>query len=316
MMVGLPGSGKSYTAKNVIIPSMTDGNVAYLSSDEYREKLLGDVNNQNNNALIFSTLQKDALEALSSGKDVIYDATNVTLKNRANILKAINEAKIQCKKIAYVVAPPIEICIAQDEKRERTVGKDVIDKFHRSFQMPQKFEGFNKIIINGYDTYNLHPFLQGKTFELLSKMEDFNQMNPHHKFTLYSHCLRLSFQYSSTTNNNLGPSVGEVAGILHDVGKLFTQVIDENGVAHYYNHDSVGTYYLASHLEVLYCRSWDDILKVLFLVNYHMRAHRDIAPGTKAEIKYRRIFGDEWYDDLMQFAEFDKIASGTYHKED
>ena len=32
----------------------------------------------------------------------------------------------------------------------------------------------------------------------------------------------------------------------------------------------------------------------------------------KAEKKYRKLCGNEWFDELMQFAEYDRIASGTY----
>ena len=140
-------------------------------------------------------------------------------------------------------------------------------------------------------------------------MKYFNQKNPHHIYSLGEHCYKLGRNYSAR--------VEVVAGILHDVGKLFTQKIDENGVAHYNGHDSVGTYYLASHPEVVPTRNnWDNFFETLFYVNYHMRAHRDFC-GERAERKYRKIFGGKRFDRLMRFAECDRIASGTYKgKED
>lgn len=44
-----------------------------------------------------------------------------------------------------------------------------------------------------------------------------------------------------------------------------------------------------------------------------MRAHRDFT-GSKAQAKYRKLFGNKRFDKLMEFAEYDRIASGTYTK--
>lgn len=100
------------------------------------------------------------------------------------------------------------------------------------------------------------------------------------------------------------------AGRLHDIGKLSTKKFDENGIAHYYNHDCIGTYYIASHPELVNLESWE-LNKMLFIINNHMHAHNDFK-GEKAEKKYRDLFGNEWFDELMQFAEYDRRASGTY----
>ena len=55
MMVGLPGSGKSTFARNVL--SASPGAVVH-SSDEIRRELLGDKNDQTQQALVFSTLHE------------------------------------------------------------------------------------------------------------------------------------------------------------------------------------------------------------------------------------------------------------------
>ena len=149
---------------------------------------------------------------------------------------------------------------------------------------------------------------------IIVKMFDFDQKNPHHLYNLYIHCKNVADEYIKLKCKFKKDFDIEIcAGQLHDIGKLFTQKIDENGVAHYYNHDSVGTYYLASHPEIVVaCSEWDDFFETLFYVNYHMRAHRDFK-SPKAEKKYRGIFGDDRYERLMQFGEFDRIASGTYN---
>ena len=93
-----------------------------------------------------------------------------------------------------------------------------------------------------------------------------------------------------------------------------TQSFDDKSVAHYYNHDNYGAYMVASSLNIIPVTNdttWDDIFEILFYINYHMRAHNNLC-GAKAEKKYRTLFGDDRFDRLMQFGEYDRIASGTY----
>ena len=65
MIVGLPGSGKSHEAKR-----LTDTYGANIhSSDEIRKELLGDVNAQDANGLVFTTLHNRVKEDLRNGKN-------------------------------------------------------------------------------------------------------------------------------------------------------------------------------------------------------------------------------------------------------
>ena len=71
MLAGLPGSGKSTYAEELV---RKEGFVVH-SSDKIREEL-GDVNDQSKNEQVFTILHKRIKEDLRSGKNVIYDATN------------------------------------------------------------------------------------------------------------------------------------------------------------------------------------------------------------------------------------------------
>ena len=150
-MVGLPGSGKSYVT-NEILNKQNEYEV--LSSDLYRKKLYGDENDQTHNQEVFVALYKDMRQYLSAGKNCIFDATNTTRKARARIfnqLKGIENIEIE----AYVMRTPFEVCVENDLNRERTVGYEVIKKFLYSYEFPQKFEGFDKIIIDNFPINNL-----------------------------------------------------------------------------------------------------------------------------------------------------------------
>ena len=300
IMVGLPGSGKSTIANQLAVDN---SNTLVFSSDAYREKICGDENDQSNNDLVFRTLHKDLKESLLLGKNCIFDATNVTLKDRKRILDNVIDLNIE--KIAYFVDTPHDECWERDKNRKRSVGFDVIDKFLRRFQFPQKFEGFDRIII--HSQIEKKPcFDLDKARKFLDMMDNTDQHNPHHLYTVGHHCRRLAHQCTD--------DIMMEAGYFHDFGKLYTKKFDEDGIAHYYNHDSVGAYFIATSPEVLIVTSWDEVYEILFYINYHMRAHNDFK-SEKAQRKYKAIFGEERFNKLMEFGLYDRIASGTYEGE-
>ena len=94
MMVGIQGSGKSTFAKN-----MKD--YVVHSSDELRKELFGSVNYQEKNNELFDELHKRIINDLKKGKNVIYDAMNISYKRRILFLEKLNN--IACKK-AFLAA--------------------------------------------------------------------------------------------------------------------------------------------------------------------------------------------------------------------
>lgn len=308
MMVGLPGSGKSTIAKDL---QNNYPNIEIFSSDAYREKICGNENDQSQNELVFTTLYKDLIDHLMNGKNVILDATNISRKDRKRTLDKINHLMVN--KVAYFVDVDFRECIDRDSKRERTVGPAVIEKFIRRFEFPQKFEGFKEIFIHSKINKSINMnFNREKEQFYLDEMKYFDQLNPHHIHTLGEHCAKLATQIKL---NSKDARLMHEAGWWHDIGKLYTQKIDENGIAHYYNHDNIGAYLIACNTDILWnACEWDDVYEVIFFINYHMRAHNDFK-SEKAQRKYKALFGEARFNRLMQFAECDRIASGTYEGE-
>ena len=301
VMCGVPGSGKSFASE--IWKEKSKNNCKIFSSDKYRELLLGDEKCQDNNELVFNTMYRDLVEHLKNGYDAILDATNTTLKSRLKIIDLLkkNDLFNKVNKFCYIVNTPWEECLLRDCHRDRTVGHNVIDKFIKNFQCPQYFEGWDLITFDYFPESGDESHLNSR----LNKMKDFNQENPHHIYSLGEHCNRVKDYYISYNN------VRAKAGLLHDIGKLFTKHFDEYGIAHYYNHDSVGAYFITSHLDLLTTEEErDNALDIIFYVNYHMRAHKDFRT-TKAYKKYSQIFGQMRLDNLIEFADADIVASGT-----
>lgn len=285
LLVGLPASGKSTYARE----RLANDSTIILSSDELRKELLGDENCQENNEFVFKTLYKRAKEHLQNGKNVVIDATNINLKARRSAL--LQFEKMPIRREAIVFATPFELCIERDSKRARTVGEAVIKKFLYRFEIPMKYEGFDEIkIISKAKPYRF--------IDIYGKMIDFCQKNPHHKYFLDIHCMKCREKVENFTEDF---SLIKSAGI-HDIGKPYTQTFDENGIAHYYQHHNVGAY-------MIMCSDKPIDIELIFYVNFHMQPF--FWKEHKTHDKYRKLFGERLYNNLMILHECDKIASGT-----
>ena len=179
MFEGLSGCGKSYLAETLV----TRRNGEYKkpithSSDALREELYGDESIQGKPQKVFNILYKRIFSALKDGKNCIYDATNLKQKDRLHFLLQLEQQKIDCEKICYVMGVPFETCIERDSKRERTVGEGVIMKQMKSFEMPALNEGWDWII----SYVGRHPNLY--SIEKYYQMEDQPHDTPFHKETI------------------------------------------------------------------------------------------------------------------------------------
>ena len=109
IMIGFPGSGKSNYAKKCLI----NDNTEYLSSDDIRIELYG-FEDQTHNDVVFETMKKRTLNALRDGKDVIYDATNLSKKRRSGIISEARKLSAQIN--AYLCCAPINIILDRNIK--------------------------------------------------------------------------------------------------------------------------------------------------------------------------------------------------------
>ena len=232
ILCGIPGSGKSTYAKSYVEQS---SNIIHLSSDAIRKELYGEESTQGNPAEVFSLMQKRAIEALNNGYDVLYDATNITRKDRQGIISVCPKfVKIEC----HIIWAPIEVCIERDSKRERTVGKEVIDRMLKRFQAPYYDEGIDEIKI-------VRPggFSVGKYETSCRQKMHIPHDNPHHTLDVYDHCKR-AFEEACSYSVYSGVCT---AALWHDIGKPYVKAfVDSKGnpceTAHYYQHQCLGAY--------------------------------------------------------------------------
>ena len=318
LMVGLAGSGKSTIAKEIEYAIRMSSpkydeygradKVVLISSDDIREEILGDVNDQTQNDKVFSHIHKLIKQAVRDYNHIIVDATNLTIKNRRALLNCLDDKK-DYHKIAYIVNTPIEKCKENNSKRDRKVPEYVIDNQAKKFEIPFANEGFNSIFLHHFPAYNCGALKEEVLLNnITSLMDGFNQKNHHHAYDLGTHCRKLYEELSKRTDDK----ILLCSALVHDIGKLYTGAPKEDGSGEYSykQHNNFGAYYLITNLEKIESNRLDEILELLFYVNYHM--HRFFVQSGKSEKKWKDIFGEEKYNKLFLFNECDKIASGTH----
>ena len=288
MMVGISGSGKSYYCDNL---RKENTEIVYLSSDEIREEVFRDVNDQSHNTEVFNIMNTRTIDALAAGKDVVYDATNLNAKRRMGFLSSIHHIP-NVRKIAVVVATPYEQCLRNNWMRERKVPDEVMKRQYMNFQCPYYFEGWDEIRVLRNSHYAIK-------YNIVDALKDYHQNNPHHKNTLSSHLWK-----TGDYVNKKYPSSNELvtAAYLHDVGKPFCRFEDEGGISHYNRHENVGAY---DALSVYFCSLYTTVL-----INYHMMPiyWKSSTSVTKTAAKYRKMWGENMFNDVMALHEADNAS--------
>lgn len=264
VIVGVPGSGKT-TYCNEYVESHIGEPIVHLSSDKLRRELLGDTNDQSQNGKIFEEMKTRALNYLNAGCTVLYDATNITRKDRQHILDKLPSYVI---KEAVVCWAPIKTCLERDMNRDRTVGREVIDRMLKRFQAPYFDEGFDRIYVERpkgwfekYEAKYIHQTL-GK---------DISQDNPHHTLSLQQH---MSTAYEYLKDMQIVDTNLRLAAAWHDLGKLYTKTFtntkgEKTDIAHYYGHQGYSAWIVYGFKA---CNN-----NIIWLVSTHM----DPYLGTK-----------------------------------
>lgn len=181
--------------------------------------------------------RKRVRSSLSNGKSVVYDATNLSAKRRRNYLKTLKEWEaahnIKVHHQAIVVVAALETCWVNNHQRDRHVRSSVIEKHFKQIQLPWYNEGWDEIeyVINSKE------ITWGEVLHYL----DIPHNNKHHPNDVLAHSLKVGAALGEPYSN------AWKLGVLHDLGKPMTKTWkkangEDDGNAHYYNHQYVGAY--------------------------------------------------------------------------
>ena len=299
MMVGLPASGKSTKAQELV----KEYNATIFSSDALRKGLYGDENIQGDNTKLFNTLHQQIKTYLKNGYSTILDATNISYKKRMAFLSELKN--IPCEKICVLMATPYAECLKRNAERERKVPEYVIERMYRSFDVPWYYEGFDDIQVEYGDYENYY----GWVWDWVEKADEYDQKNVHHTLTLGEHC-RQTMRNVDRLCAECRPIMStemRYAALLHDEGKVFTQTFknakgEVTEEAHYYNHEKTGSY--DSLFYEIPCYN----LYVATLIRWHMTPYMAWRQSEKTKQRDKLLLGEELFNNIYLLHQADKEA--------
>lgn len=313
MMIGVPASGKSTKAGELVMDAQEKGIAARVfSSDAIREALFGDEAIQGNPQQIFELLHQGIINWLNIYWEApclaVYDATNINNGRRADFVKRLRQLFPDIKCTAIVCAPSIEWILEHNAARKRVVPEEVIFNMLRHWTPVTTGEGWDEI-------YVWRPLRSKATWAELLNKSVIDQYNSHHNQLLYDHILsvmanvRNALREASWISDSRKIALHGAAQY-HDFGKIYTQTgPDQKGEYHYYNHEAVSTYlYLASlNHPIQGLKPVTDIhQEIQRLIYYHMLPHRTPRKGETWRDAAHRLGLDDstiWALNILHIAD-------------
>ena len=308
IMIGLPGSGKDTLAKVMKKQNekMTSIETVILSSDDIRLELFGWEDQTHNNE-VFQEMHKRCKKYLQEGKNVIYNATNLNIKKRKNL---IDEMKKYATNInAVLCIATIGTLIERNFTRpERKLPEDKLFQLFKTMSIPMKYEGYNKIFVS-YSN-NVDEEYGDVVNWIMNIGKDYDQHNEHHNATVLEH-LELTSKRAFELSN--GDECLGIAGRFHDIGKPYSREWNEVKQKYtYYNHHTISAYMYLMYWKFkndphqsFYMLELDDNAMDISMLIYH---HMDKFIGNLDRTK--ELLGDKLYKKLEILMEADAYREG------
>ncbi len=149
LMIGLPGSGKSFLAANL---QQKQPQSLIISTDAIRAELFGDEAIQGDWFGIWRRVEeqfRQAAQQIQSGqlKLSIYDATNARRRYRRDAI-ALARASGFTHLTGLWLDTPLPLCLARNQGRSRQVPEAIIRQMHRQLlgAPPHRSEGLDDLV--------------------------------------------------------------------------------------------------------------------------------------------------------------------------
>lgn len=304
VMVGISGSGKTTFVKFTLLNQYPGAVV--VSSDSIREEMFGDECIQQDGEKVFQEVYRRVKKALSEGKDVILDATNLSRKARRNVLNQTRVRGVDIQRGCYVILASPEDAIENQRYRDRQVPDHVIYRQMAAFFMPELYEGFDYIVFhNPYRHYDPYRRTDTKIFDAAyPKLFRVDQTGKYHVEDVGMHT---NMVFKAADEMNAPDDVKEAAWY-HDVGKLYTRTEDDKG-AHFYQHENVSAYlYLCD--KVYGYKISERTKNIARLIHYHDSVYRDFFKKNEFIERY----GIDLYDKLLMLRKADEAGQISQSK--
>jgi predicted kinase len=114
-----------------------------LNADSIRFELYGDEAEQGDPKKVFEIFFERLEKALSEGKDIIVDNTNLKWKHRKPILERAEKAGYKDIQL-WLLDVPLDVCLERNKGRERAVSEEIVANMFMEFNRtgrPKHSEG-------------------------------------------------------------------------------------------------------------------------------------------------------------------------------
>lgn len=142
MLKGLPASGKSTEAKELVVTQ----NYVRINKDDARSMYHCSKFNKGNEGFVLRMRDIALVEAMRAGRSVVIDDTNLNPIHEEKIKKIVDDfnssipsdkPNLKYKLEVKFIDTPLDVCLARDAKRENPVGKRVIMGMYNQYLKPQ-----------------------------------------------------------------------------------------------------------------------------------------------------------------------------------
>ncbi len=141
VLCGPSACGKSTFAKRHFRPTQI------ISSDWARALVCDDERDQRFNSQAFELVHFLVKQRLGLNRLCVVDSTALTAHARRDLLFLARNNQVPTTLMIFRV--PLETCVARDEKRERSVGRSVVERQYQNFELSldaMRQEGFDQVV--------------------------------------------------------------------------------------------------------------------------------------------------------------------------
>ena len=141
VLCGPAGSGKSTFAKLHFRPTQI------ISSDWARGIVCDDERDQRYNTQAFAVVHFLIDQRLKVNRLCVVDSTALTFQSRLDLLSIARKRQVPVTLVLFKV--PLQTCIERDEKRDRSVGRSLVERHYQAFEestVAIRQEGFDQVL--------------------------------------------------------------------------------------------------------------------------------------------------------------------------
>lgn len=308
VLIGLPGSGKTSLAEKL---AALDPGWVHLSLDRIAHELYGP-EQAIEHSVVFQHMFNQTAAALENGKNVIYDATNLSSKRRKSLLHRLERLDTQIETEAVIFLTPYHVLFERNDKRDNweRVPEKVMTRYIRSFEFPRRNEffhqqsfmklGIKESVREKTDIQNLLSFDNISLEEVQNFYDSFPETQPFICMDNYSAFSKHAWELVNLVKENaLSHKELQVlycTALLHEIGKAYVRKNRPIAEDNFHGFEHASSYHAYPVLVELGFPP-DFIENVILIIDEHVLGRR-LKRG-----KLKRRIGEENYGYLLKFWE-------------